>query len=148
MYIAKWRDGVILYNWMRSQAHYIQLNKEISGRVFCGGVVLGCNIWKEKAAVNISAYCQHLHMDKKGRLCHFSLGLRLGPLTWLCPCQQHTFTQDVTYSGLFLLPTGNHSYSEFMSVMPVLCLEVFHSSPPHPPSFAFFPSPCSLFPET
>ena len=85
-------------------------------------------------------HCQHLHMNQKGRLCRFSL--RLGSVTWLCPCQQHTATQNVTYSGLSLLPAGYHGYSELMSLMPVLRLEELHSFSPHPPSLKFFPSLC------
>lgn len=36
----------------------------------------------------------------------FSLGLRLRLLTWPCPDQQHTFSQDVTHLGLPGLPTN------------------------------------------
>lgn len=36
----------------------------------------------------------------QGALCHFFMSLRLGSWTQLCPCQQSTFTQEFTYSGL------------------------------------------------
>lgn len=99
------------------------------------------NIWQEKAMVNIfCTHCQHLHTNQKGQLCRFSL--RLVSLAWLCPCQQYTVTPNVTYSGLSLLPAGNHGYSELMSLTPVLHLEAFHSSSPHPPSLKFFPFLC------
>lgn len=37
-------------------------------------------------------------------LCHFLMGLLPGSLTYLWPCQQHTFTQDFIHSGLLPLP--------------------------------------------
>lgn len=49
-------------------------------------------------------HCQQLHVDPKRRLCHSPQVL--GSLTWLCPCQLHTFTQDLTHQAFLCSPTA------------------------------------------
>lgn len=70
--------------------------------------------------VDIFCTCyQHLHTDRKGRLCHFPLSLTPGvrhyhystglrTLTWPCP---YAFTQDFTHSRFPLFHTELHCSS-------------------------------------
>lgn len=78
----------------------MEMNKEPSLVVSAG------DIFRGKAEIDIfCTYHQHLHLFLPGRLCQLSESEALGSLTMLCLCQQHTFTQGFTHSGLFLFST-------------------------------------------
>ena len=59
---------------------------------------------------------QHPHLDQKGRLWHFCLGIRLGSLSWSRQCQQHAYT-----------PSGCVLHSHWLKFQVILDLYVINS---------------------
>lgn len=96
------------------------MQPENSARLSCtaqgGGVSLGEISWCSHPGGGsclcwLCAYCQHPHTGvqeviaislnlNQGRFCHLYGSEALGYLAWLCPYQQHTFTQDFSHSPL------------------------------------------------
>lgn len=130
---AEQGDGHVAYSWTRRRGYYIQINMKaefMASRprwqvswISTGAVPVGEQssagntrelrwIFFENAANTGTWSPRKTSPFLWALLGRWTWGVpflhgseALGSLKWLCPCQQHTYTQDFTHSGPPPLPT-------------------------------------------
>lgn len=107
----------------------IQLDKSHSLTNLIGAVSTRGTVFRLSTSGTrmLCIYHQHLHTQQKlpslwasqqGRLCQFSMGLKLGCLTLPCPCQKHTYQLKTSVSqGVLRSPRPLWTWKSYLTFL-------------------------------
>lgn len=112
VHTVEWGGSIIIYLLKRRQGLWYAVGPRRQVELVSVGAVSGEQSSGCKYLVGRKLWCGHfLHtlstflLSSTGSLWHQSDPEPMGSLTWLCPCQEHTFTQGFIYSRLSPLST-------------------------------------------